>query len=115
MKRKLTLSIDEDLIDRAKAIAREKGTSVSRLVSGYFAALEAEGKAGEDRSTSGEGDGPTESRVQRPGRDRPLPPEVVRLLGVAAEGETPPENAEEDEEGERAEAAYRRYLEEKHA
>jgi len=36
MKNKLTLRLDEDLIEKAKQHAREKGTSVSRLVADYF-------------------------------------------------------------------------------
>lgn len=31
-KHKLTLSVDEDVVRRAKRLARERGTSVSRLV-----------------------------------------------------------------------------------
>lgn len=40
MATKLTLRMDEDLIELAKGVARERGTSVSRLVADYFAALE---------------------------------------------------------------------------
>jgi len=39
MKNKLTLRMDESLIKDAKKYAREKGTSVSRLVSDYFALI----------------------------------------------------------------------------
>lgn len=42
MQSKLTLRIDERLIQRAKQQARAKGTSVSALVAGYFATLGAE-------------------------------------------------------------------------
>lgn len=38
-KKKLTLSVEERLSRRAKAIAEERGTSVSRLVETFFAAL----------------------------------------------------------------------------
>ena len=38
---KLTLRLDADAIDRAKRYARARGTSVSALVEGYFAALNA--------------------------------------------------------------------------
>ena len=41
MKReKLTLRLEEGLIVRAKKIGRERGTSVSRMVAGYFASIE---------------------------------------------------------------------------
>jgi hypothetical protein len=39
MKAKLTLSIDERLIQKAKRYAREQGASVSELVERYFAVL----------------------------------------------------------------------------
>jgi len=39
MKNKLTLRLDESLIKNAKKHAREKGTSVSRLVADYFALI----------------------------------------------------------------------------
>lgn len=39
MSKKLTLRLDEDVIERAKAYAAERGTSVSRLVEDYFRAL----------------------------------------------------------------------------
>ncbi len=37
---KLTLRLEEELIARAKRIARERGTSVSRMVAGYFEGIE---------------------------------------------------------------------------
>lgn len=39
MKNKLTLRMDESLIKDAKKHAREKGTSVSSMVSNYFALI----------------------------------------------------------------------------
>jgi hypothetical protein len=36
---KLTLSVDGEVVDRAKAYAAERGTSVSRLVENYLDAL----------------------------------------------------------------------------
>lgn len=39
-KKKLTLSVEERLSKRAKAIAEERGTSVSRLVETFFTTLE---------------------------------------------------------------------------
>lgn len=37
---KLTLRLEEDLIIRAKRVARERGTSVSRMVAGFFESIE---------------------------------------------------------------------------
>lgn len=42
MKTKLTLRLDDDLIEKAKRYAEQTGTSVSQLVADYFAALDAE-------------------------------------------------------------------------
>ena len=39
-RKKLTLSVEERLTRRAKAIAKKRGTSVSRLVETFFTALE---------------------------------------------------------------------------
>jgi len=39
MSKKLTLRLDEDVIERAKAYASERDTSVSQLVEDYFRAL----------------------------------------------------------------------------
>jgi hypothetical protein len=44
---KLTLRLDEELIRRAKAFARQRGKSVSRVVADYFSAL------GKNRSKPG--------------------------------------------------------------
>ena len=41
MKTKLTLSIEQQLIRQAKAYAKQRGTSVSDLVSRYFKLLDA--------------------------------------------------------------------------
>jgi len=42
MKSKLTLRMDEDVKERAKEIARERGTSLSALVEDYFRLLSGE-------------------------------------------------------------------------
>jgi len=39
MNTKLTLSVEEDLIRKAKAIANERGKSVSQMVEDYFLSL----------------------------------------------------------------------------
>ena len=40
MQTKLTLRLDDDLIERAKAYAKQTGRSVSQMVADYFALLE---------------------------------------------------------------------------
>lgn len=40
MATKLTLRMDEDLIESAKRVARDRGTSLSRMVAEYFVRLE---------------------------------------------------------------------------
>jgi len=62
MRTKLTLRIDEELIDRAKAHARQAGKSVSQLVSDYLALLPDPGRS----------------------KPRPLTPVVESLRGVLA-------------------------------
>lgn len=47
MKDKLTLRIDTNLIELAKKQAKEKGTSVSQMVSDYFKALKSGKNKGE--------------------------------------------------------------------
>jgi hypothetical protein len=51
MKSKLTLRLDDDLKERAKRLAEERGISVSRLVEDYFRLL-LQGRAGGDGSSS---------------------------------------------------------------
>jgi hypothetical protein len=41
MKKKLTLRMEQDVIEQAKAYAAKRGESVSKLVENYFAALTA--------------------------------------------------------------------------
>ncbi|WP_263788640.1 DUF6364 family protein [Salinibacter grassmerensis] len=50
MSKKLTLRLDEDVIERAKAYAADRDTSVSRLVETYFAAVTK--KNGDENQTS---------------------------------------------------------------
>lgn len=40
MRTKLTLRLEQELIERAKEIARRRGKSVSRMVADYFRTLE---------------------------------------------------------------------------
>jgi uncharacterized protein DUF6364 len=39
MNTKLTLKLDEEVVERAKVYAERRGTSLSRMVEGYFAGL----------------------------------------------------------------------------
>lgn len=39
MKKKLTLRMEQDAIERAKAYAKERGTSVSKLVEQFFCGI----------------------------------------------------------------------------
>lgn len=50
---KLTLRLEEELIDRAKRAALERGTSVSKMVAGFFESIE-EGRAEGRGSEAGE-------------------------------------------------------------
>lgn len=61
MSDKLTLRLDQKLINRAKKHAKEQGTSVSKLVANYFGAL----------------DSPQENRFEDA-----LPPITKSLVGV---------------------------------
>ena len=45
MQSKLTLRLEDELIRRAKRYAHKEGTSLSRLVANYFAALDRKGGA----------------------------------------------------------------------
>jgi len=40
MQTKLTLRLDDELINRAKSYARKRGKSVSQIVAGYFSLLD---------------------------------------------------------------------------
>jgi hypothetical protein len=53
MKSKLTLRLDDDLKERAKRLAKERGVSVSRLVEDYFRLLLREPTGGDGRSSEG--------------------------------------------------------------
>ena len=87
MKTKLTLRIDEELIDRAKAVARKRETSVSQLVSDYLRLLDASDSA----------DVPSPEA-----QDRPLPAILLELHGCMRDGGF-------------GEGDYRDYLSEKHS
>ncbi len=71
MQTKLTLRLEKDLIERIKAYARTRGTSLSRLVAVYFKSLE------EQQSDEGE-----------------LTPVVKELRGVIATSQSAEELVE---------------------
>jgi hypothetical protein len=52
MSKKLTLRLDETVIERAKEYASRRDTSVSRLVEAYFAAVTEENREREPKSLS---------------------------------------------------------------
>ena len=97
MKKKLTLRMEQDVIERAKKYAEARGESVSKLVENYFRAL-----------TTGE---------QPNGEEEPLPPITRRLAGRLKGPEAERFSGDPDEAG-RVDAdlkeEYYRYLEEKH-
>ena len=95
MKTKLTLRLDDAVIERAKAYAAARGTSVSGLVEDYFRLVAADAR----------GDGG--HRPAEPADDwrAGLPPLVRELLGSAVSPGT--EDLREDGA---AEAAYGEYL-----
>lgn len=101
MKKKLTLRMDADVIERAKAYAAERGESVSKLVENYFAAL---------TTSEREEERDDDWREQLPPITRSLvgclkSPEVERFTGHPNEAG----RVDADLKGE-----YYRYLEEKH-
>ena len=73
MKSKLTLRLDDELKERAKRLAEERGTSVSRLVEDYFRLLLRDRAGGDGRSSetpgspeaTGEGGSQEETLSQR--------------------------------------------------
>lgn len=90
--------MDADVIERAKAYAAERGTSDSKLVENYFAALTA----------------PEQPNGEEP---EPLPPITRRLAGCLKGTDAERFTGHPDEAG-RVDAdlkeEYYRYLEEKH-
>jgi hypothetical protein len=88
MQTKLTLRLDDSLIEAAKQEAARRGTSLSRLVGELFQSL----KAAREPGASAGGDG---------GGDPALGERTRRLLGALSHADVDPE-------------AYKRHLEEKH-
>lgn len=77
MKSKLTLRLDDDLKERAKQLADERGISVSRLVEDYFRLLLREPAGGDGRSS--EGSGSPEAPSKQSGLEEILSPRIRAL------------------------------------
>jgi hypothetical protein len=77
MKSKLTLRLDDDLKERAKRLAEERGISVSRLVEDYFRLLLREPTGGDGRSS--EGPGLPETPGKQSGSEEALSPRIRAL------------------------------------
>ena len=99
MKTKLTLRLDDAVIERAKAYAARRGTSVSGLVEDYFRFV-----AAAPGGDGGPSEGGTEDWMTA------LSPRVRALVGSAVGPAT-----EHLREGDAAERAYRDYLARKYS
>jgi len=77
MKSKLTLRLDDDLKERAKRLADERGISVSRLVEDYFRLLLREQAGGDGRSTDDPGG--TDASGEHPEAAESLSPRIQEL------------------------------------
>ena len=89
MKSKLTLRMNEDVKERAKEVARERGTSLSALVEDYFLLLSGEG-------SSDEGDWSPED-CESPEDGESAPALTPRLKEVHEHIGSPPPEAPFDE------------------
>lgn len=94
-RKKLTLSVEERLSRRAKAIAKKRGTSVSRLVETFFTALEQEGGGtieSEQAHQRGEENPPEEPEESSPADYEPSDWARRWRGAFAKEGETYPDD-----------------------
>jgi hypothetical protein len=78
-------------------------------------AEEPPGREGPERKRLEQEGEASEKRAGRPGRDRPLPKEVERLVGAASPEGTEEPGADAEKEDRGGEDAYRRYLDDKYA
>jgi hypothetical protein len=82
MKSKLTLRLDEGVKERAKRLAEERGTSVSKIVEDYFRLLLRDSSGGPPSVGDSDEDigenGPTEKRATEESA-QPLSPRVRKL------------------------------------
>lgn len=53
MQTKLTLRMDEEIIKKAKIIARKNGKSLSKIVADYFSSIQIEGQKDQEQLTPG--------------------------------------------------------------
>jgi len=95
MKSKLTLRLDDDLKERAKRLAEERGISVSRLVEDYFRLL-LQGRASGDGSSS---QGPDQAATG--GESAPEKTLSPRIRDLKERLGTPAPEVEMDEDTER--------------
>jgi hypothetical protein len=77
MKSKLTLRLDNDLKERAKRLAEERGISVSQLVEDYFRLLLHNRAGGDGRSS--EDPGLPEASGEQPSSEEALSPRIQNL------------------------------------
>ena len=93
-RKKLTLSVEERLTRRAKTIAKERGTSVSRLVEAFFTALSEEDAPAQDEQAREHGDGTTPKSQGDSSPSGYAPSEWARRWrgAFAEEGTTYPED-----------------------
>jgi hypothetical protein len=79
MKSKLTLRLDDDLKERAKRLAEERGTSVSKIVEDYFRLLLHDGRGSNEAEE--EASDPSTVPDDLPPRTR----QMVEALGPATD------------------------------
>jgi hypothetical protein len=82
MKSKLTLRLDDDLKERAKRLADERGISVSRLVEDYFRLLLHKQAGGDGRSSEDPGVSETsgeQSSSEQSSSEEALSPRILDL------------------------------------
>lgn len=94
-RKKLTLSVEERLTRRAKAVAERRGTSVSRLIETFFTALEQEGKgsSGVDQARLGREENLSDEPEGSPSADYEPSDWAQQWRGAfAEEGETYPDD-----------------------
>lgn len=92
-RKKLTLSVEERLTRRAKTIARERGTSVSRLVETFFSVLErSEGSLEVQKTPSGHDKSAEDSDASSPAGHEPSDWAQRWRGAFAAENETYPDH-----------------------
>ena len=100
MKSKLTLRLDDDLKERAKRLAEERGVSVSRLVEDYFRLL-LRNQAGGDGNSSQDPDSQGPGQAATGGGSAPEETLSPRIRDLRERLGTPAPEVEMDEDTER--------------